>query len=57
MILTANLKDAKRLCYEGIIIYKSCLGMNDLRLGEAFHTLGHIYFLTKEYDLSKESLY
>ena len=53
---SVNKIDAKKLIYESISIYKSCLEADDYRLGEAYYTLGHIFFVFKELDLSKEIL-
>jgi len=51
-----NFKRAKILCYEALSIFKSCVSLRDLRIGEAYHTLGHIYYLNKAYDIAKEYL-
>lgn len=51
-----NKIEAKKLIFEGISLYKSCLEADDYRLGEAYFTLGHIYFVFKELDFCKEIL-
>ena len=50
----ASHEDAKKLCYEAISIFKKRLPENDIRIAEAYHTLGYVFFMDKDYEMAVE---
>lgn len=54
--ILGDFDDAKKLCFESLSLYKARLTSNDTRIAEVFHTLGFVYFKSKNYEESMDYL-
>ena len=54
LYIIASHEDAKKLCYEAISIFKKRLPETDIRIAEAYHTLGFVFFVDKDYEMAVE---